>query len=502
MGNRMCHRLKREYFRTILMQEQGWFDANNPYEFATKVQAQLEQVEFGIGEKFGVIIQMAAQCVSGFVIAFILSWEITLVMLCVSPLVIVIIMILVKALRIGIIMERKIWEKAGGFAEELLYNIKIVSSFANFEYEMNRFNQKVELCYQLNIATVFRMGICIGILLFLLNSSVSIAIFYGRALIGKKMNYNKGRDFRGPDVASTALSTLIGLIGLGTGAPNLKVIQEACTVTSDYFTLYEREPQIDHSQSVEKPSRENILGKIEFKNVKFIYPSEPNKRVILEGMNLLFEPGKKVALVGESGCGKSTTVNLIKRLYEICEGEILIDNMDIKKYDIKYLRSLIGYVQQEPVLFNKSIKENLIFGREEQLKQLGNIEELIQNACDESYASEFITKLPGQLDYIVGIKGSKLSGGKKQRIAIARAILAKPQILILDEATSVLDAKSEKEVQRALDNISQNKNVTTIIIAYRLSTIKNADLIYAIKEGKVVKQGNHKQLLKLNGYYA
>ena len=136
------------------------------------------------------------------------------------------------------------------------------------------------------------------------------------------------------------------------------------------------------------------------------------------------------------------------------------------------------------------------------MKQLGNIEELIQNACDESYASEFITKLPGQLDYIVGIKGSKLSGGKKQRIAIARAILAKPQILILDEATSVLDAKSEKEVQRALDNINQNKNVTTIIIAYRLSTIKNADLIYAIKEGKVVKQGNHKQLLKLNAYYA
>ena len=295
---------------------------------------------------------------------------------------------------------------------------------------------------------------------------------------------------------------MIGLIGLGTGAPNLKVIQEACTATSDYFTLYEREPQIDHSQSVEKPPRENIFRKIEFKNVKFIYPSEPNKRVILEGMNLLFEPGKKVALVGESGCGKSTTVNLIERLYEICEGEILIDNMDIKKYDIKYLRSLIGYVQQEPVLFNKSIKENLIFGRGEQLKQLGNIEELIQNACDESYASEFITKLPGQLDYIVGIKGSKLSGGKKQRIAIARAILAKPQILILDEATSALDAKSEKEVQRALDNISQNKNVTTIIIAYRLSTIKNADLIYAIKEGKVVKQGNHKQLLKLNGYYA
>ena len=501
MGNRMCHRLKRQYFQIILQQEQGWFDANNPYEFATKVQAQLEQVEFGIGEKFGVILQMTSQCVAGFVIAFILSWEITLVMLTVLPFVAIVIVILVKALRIGIIMERKTWEIAGGLAEEMLYNIKTVTSFANFEYEMTRFNQKVELCYQLNKSTVFRLGICIGILIFLLNTSNSIAIIYGRTLIGKKYNYNKGRDFRGPDVASASLSTLMGIIGLGIGAPNLKVIQEACTATSDYFTLYEREPQMDNSQSVEKPPRDQILGKIEFKDVKFIYPSDPNKRVILEGLNLLFEPGKKVALVGESGCGKSTTVNLIERLYETCGGEIIIDGLDIKKYDVKYLRSLIGYVQQEPVLFNKSIRENLIFGREEQLKQLGDIDELIQNACDESYASEFINKLPGELDYVVGIKGSKLSGGQKQRIAIARAILAKPQILILDEATSALDTKSEKEVQRALDNISQ-KNVTTIIIAHRLSTIKNADIIYAIKEGKVIEKGTHKELLEKKGYYA
>ena len=175
--------------------------------------------------------------------------------------------------------------------------------------------------------------------------------------------------------------------------------------------------------------------------------------------------------------------------------------MDIKKYDVEYLRGLIEYEQQEQVLFNRSIRDNLIFGRQEYIESLGNIDDLIQNACDESYATEFIQKLPDQLDYVVGIKGSKLSGGQKQRVAIARAILAKPKILILDEATSALDNKSEKEVQRALDNISQ-KNVTTVIIAHRLSTIKNADLIYAIKEGHVVEQGNHQSLLAQNGYYA
>ena len=501
MGSRMCHSLKRRYFTVILNQEQGWFDMNNAFEFATKVQAQLEQIEMGIGEKFGQILTMLSQCIVAFVFAFMTSWKVTLVMLAISPAILGAVCYLVNALKTGIIMGRKTWEKAGGIAEEMLYNIKTVASFANFEYESQRFNQKVELCYQLDLGTVYRLAISIGFLIFFLNCSFVIAIIYGRTLIGKDINTNKGRDFTGADIMTAAFCTLMGIMGIGLTAPNIKIIQESCTATSDYFSLYERIPEMDYSQSVEKPPREQVLGRIEFKNVKFIYPSDPNERVILEGMNLLFEPGKKVALVGESGCGKSTTVNLIERLYEISDGEILIDGMDIKRYDVNYLRSLIGYVQQEPVLFNKSIRENLIFGREEQLGQLGNIDELIQTACDEAYATEFVSKLPDQLDYVVGIKGSKLSGGQKQRIAIARAILHKPKILILDEATSALDTKSEKEVQRALDNISQ-KNVTTIIIAHRLSTIKNADLIYAIKEGRVIEQGTHKQLLELNGYYA
>ena len=501
IGSRICHKLKRNYLSVILSQEQGWFDANNAFEFATKVQAQLEQVEMGIGEKFGQIITMCSQCIVAFVFAFITSWKLTLVMLCIAPFIIIDVLVLVNALRTGIIMGRKTWEKAGGLAEEMLYNIKTVASFANFEYETRRFDEKVELVYQLDLGTVYRLALCIGFLIFFLNISFVIAIVYGRTLIKKEINTNKGRDFTGADVMTAAFCTLMGIMGIGLTAPNLKIVQESCTATSDYFTLYEREPQMDYSQSVEKPPRETIQGRIEFRDVKFIYPSDPNERVILDHLNLVFEPGKKVALVGESGCGKSTTVNLIERLYEASGGEVLIDGIDIKRYDVKYLRSLIGYVQQEPVLFNKTIRDNLIFGREEQLKELGNVNDLIQNACDESYAAEFISKLPDQLDYVVGIKGSKLSGGQKQRIAIARAILAKPKILILDEATSALDNKSEKEVQRALDNISQ-KNVTTVIIAHRLSTIKNADLIYAIKEGHVVEQGTHRELLQQNGYYA
>ncbi len=222
--------------------------------------------------------------------------------------------------------------------------------------------------------------------------------------------------------------------------------------------------------------------------------------MILKDLNIIIEPGKKVALVGESGCGKSTTVNLLERLYEASSGEVLIDGIEIKKYDLPYLRNLIGYVQQEPVLFNKSIKENIIFGRDEIVKELGDTDTLINNALEEAYASEFINNNKDGINYIVGIKGSKLSGGQKQRIAIARAILCQPKILILDEATSALDTKSEKEVQRALDHISQ-KNVTTVIIAHRLSTIKNSDCIYAIRNGEVIESGTHESLLAKQGYY-
>ena len=501
VGNRCVYNLKRKYFTTILSQEQGWFDSNNAFEFSTKVQAQLEQVEQGIGDKVGMVLTMVSQCIIGFIFAFMASWKLTLVMLCVAPLIIFFSMFLMMAMRKGIMLARKTWETAGGIAEEMLYNIKTVASFANFEYELRRFYEKVEVVWQIDLVNTCKLGFSVGFIIFFLNLCIFLAFIYGRTLIKKDYNSNKGRDFTGGDVISAAFCTLMGIAGIGMIAPNIKTIQESCSAASDYFNLYDRKPAMDLTNSIERPPLSDIHGRIEFNGVNFYYPSDPNQRLILNGIDLVFEPGQKVALVGESGCGKSTTVNLIERLYDITGGQLLIDGIEINRYDIKYLRSLIGYVQQEPVLFNKSIRENLIFGREEYLNSIGNIDELIQTACDEAYATEFINNLPDGLDYVVGIKGGKLSGGQKQRIAIARAILARPKILILDEATSALDNKSEKEVQRALDNISQ-KSVTTVIIAHRLSTIKNADLIYAIKGGKVLEQGNHKQLLAKGGYYA
>ena len=493
-GLRQIYHLKEKYFLTILKQEQGWFDANNAFEFATKVQAQLEQIELGLGDKFAQILQMVSQMIAGLIIAFTSSWKLTLVMLCISPFILICIMYLVTSMKRAIILSRKTYEFAGGIAEEMLYNIKTVASFANFDFEKERFNHYVDKVHGYESEKAFKLGISIGGILFFLNFTFVAAVLYGRKLVEDK-------GLEGGDVMTVIFSTIMAIMSLGSIAPNIKILQEAAAASSDYFTLYEMEPKIDLSESTFKPPRDQVKGKIEFKDIEFIYPSDVNQRKILNGLNLVFEPGQKVALVGESGCGKSTTVNLIERLYEPHAGQVLIDDVDIKKYDIHYLRSLIGYVQQEPVLFNRSIKENLIFGREDTIKELGDINQLMEEACEEAYAKEFIEGNVDKYNYTVGIKGSKLSGGQKQRIAIARAILCKPKILILDEATSALDNKSEKEVQRTLDHISQ-KNVTTVIIAHRLSTIKNADLIYAIKEGRVLEKGTHKELLDKNGYYA
>ena len=501
VGMRQMHHLKEKYFAVILRQEQGWFDANNAYEFSTKVQAQFEQITLGVGEKFGITLQAISQVIVGLIIAFYKSWLLTLVMLAISPTIFVCVLFLVCSLRKPIIGARKTYEKAGGAAEEMLYNIKTVASFSNFEFEIHRFNRMIDLVHYFDRQKAYRLGLSIGGVLFFIYLTFFVALVYARKLIGDDVwNDNSNSPFTLGDTVTVVFSTLIAILSIGLTAPNIKIIQESAIASSDYFTLYERKPQMDFSQSVEMPPRDQVNGRIEFRDVCFSYPSDPNKRMILKNINLVIEPGKKVALVGESGCGKSTTVNLIERLYEATSGEVLIDGIDIKRYNLPYLRTLIGYVQQEPVLFNRPIRDNVIFGRHELVQELGDPETLVQNAINESYASEFVNNTSDGLNYVVGIKGGKLSGGQKQRIAIARAILCDPKILILDEATSALDNKSEKEVQRALDHISE-RNVTTVIIAHRLSTIKNADLIYAIRDGQVLESGTHEELLAKQGYY-
>ena len=531
------HRLKENYFSILMNQEQAYFDKINSFELVTKVQNQLEQIELGLGDKFGFIIQKIFNILTAIFISLIICWKLSFIILAVAPLTLISIIYFTKITKNASNISKKAYERAGGIAEEMLYNIETIYSFVNFDFEMERFNKNIDQVYKCDENKAFKISLSQSIMGLLSYLSFIVAIFFGKKIIiENKINKIKN-GLKVGDVLVVILNMSSVIWSFIAIAPNLKIIIDVTTSSRDYFTLIKRKPKIHKNSFPVSKNRNEIKGIIEFKNVNFSYN---NSQRVLDNFSLKIEEGKKISLVGESGCGKSTVVNLIERIYEIDfyknkdkeiindietimlkednsinnnisyssdnlqlinQKGIFLDGEDINNYDLEFYRSLFGYVQQDPVLFNKSIKDNIIFGREKIIKKLNlNLDNLIKEACDISHASEFINKLDKGLNYKVGIQGNKLSGGQKQRIAIARAVLLKPKIIILDEATSALDYQNELEVQKALDNLKLN-NITTFIISHRLNTIINSDIIYCMKNGKIVEQGNHKDLFNKNGFY-
>ena len=500
LSKRCMYNFKKKYFSVILSQEQAWFDSANVYEFATKIQTQLEYIELGLGTGLGNVLMDFFVGIASFIFAFFGSWKLSLVLLCFSPLSFIISIIFNRINVEGNYLVLQTWELAGGIAEEILYNINTVASFANFDYELNRFYEDNKLSNEIELMVNCKTKFLQAIFVIINGLIIFVGIIYGRTLIRKDYNSFRGRDLTGGDVSLTFNNISSCVSSIGNFTNNVQYVQLALAATSDFFNLYERKPNMDLTKSKQKPPLSEIKGKIEYRNVEFYYPSDKNKKMVLNGLSFTVEAGQKVALLGDSGCGKSTATFLLERLYDVTGGQILIDGIDIREYDIQYLRNIIGYIGQNPVLFNTSIRENIIFGNEDYIKEFGgDLNELIKDACEQAFVTEFLHTLPGELDFIVGLKGNKLSLGQKQRIALARAILTKPKVLILDEATSALDNYSAKMISKALDNISK-MNITTITIAHKFLIIKNVDMIYILKEGKIFQKVSHEELVKNVGY--
>ena len=258
--------------------------------------------------------------------------------------------------------------------------------------------------------------------------------------------------------------------------------------------LFDRKPTIDFWSNEGQPVT-SIQGTVEFRDVHFRYPTRPEQPV-LRGLNLSVKPGQYIALVGASGCGKSTTIALLERFYDPLVGGIYVDGKEISSLNINDYRSFIALVSQEPTLYQGTIKENVLLGADREDVPDSEIE----FACREANIYDFIMSLPDGFSTVVGSKGSMLSGGQKQRIAIARALLRDPKILLLDEATSALDSESEHVVQAALDKAAKGR--TTIAVAHRLSTIQKADVIYVFDQGVVVESGDHNELMSKGGRYS
>ncbi|ELR45371.1 Multidrug resistance protein 1, partial [Bos mutus] len=483
-AGRQVHRIRKQFFHAIMKQEIGWFDVHDVGELNTRLTDDVSKINEGIGDKIGMFFQAMATFFTGFIIGFTEGWKLTLVILAISPVLGLSANIWAKILSSFTDKELLAYAKAGAVAEEVLAAIRTVIAFGGQKKELERYNKNLEEAKRIGIKKAVTANISVGAAFLLIYASYALAFWYGTSLV-------LSREYSIGQVLTVFFSVLIGAFSIGQASPNIEAFANARGAAYEVFKIIDHKPSIDsYSNTGHKP--DNIKGNLEFRNVHFHYPSR-NEVKILKGLNLKVGSGQTVALVGNSGCGKSTTVQLMQRLYDPTEGMVSIDGQDIRTINVRYLREIIGVVSQEPVLFATTIAENIRYGREDVTM------DEIQKAVKEANAYDFIMKLPNKFDTLVGERGAQLSGGQKQRIAIARALVRNPKILLLDEATSALDTESEAVVQAALDKAREGR--TTIVIAHRLSTVRNADVIAGLDDGVIVEEGNHNELMGKRGIY-
>ncbi|RXM29042.1 Bile salt export pump [Acipenser ruthenus] len=482
---RQIQQIRKTYFRKVMRMDIAWFDCNSVGELNTRMSDDINKINDAISDQVGIFIQRFTTFVCGFLMGFVRGWKLTLVIIAASPLIGVgaALMALFVAKLTG--RELQAYAKAGAVADEVLSAIRTVSAFGGEKKEVERYDKNLVSAQRWGIRKGLIMGFFTGYMWFIIFLCYALAFWYGSSLVVDTHEYSPGT------LVQVFFGVLIGALNLGQASPCLEAFASGRGAAAVIFETSDKDPEID-CMSEAGYKLEKVKGDIEFHNVNFHYPSRPDVK-ILDQLSMVINAGETTAFVGPSGAGKSTAVQLIQRFYDPKDGMVTLDGHDIRSLNIPWLRSLIGIVEQEPVLFATTIAENIRYGRED-----ASMEEIIQ-AAKEANAYNFIMDLPQKFDTMVGEGGGQMSGGQKQRIAIARALVRNPRILLLDMATSALDNESEAVVQDALDKVRMGR--TTISIAHRLSTIKNADVIIGFEHGRAVERGKHDELLERKGVY-
>ncbi|KAJ3409717.1 ATP-binding cassette, sub-B (MDR TAP), member 4 [Chytridiales sp. JEL 0842] len=491
-GENQAKRLREKYLESVLRQDIGWFDKTQTGEVTTRLTADIITIQEGISDKVAICFQAGTAFITGFIIAFVKGWRLALVLCAVFPILGGASALMAKSLKARTSQGSDNYANAGAIAQEVFSSIRTVVAFGGQGREILRYFEHLKLAEKQGIRAAMINGATVGFVFMVIFSTYALGFWFGGTLI------NRGQMNPG-EVINVFFAIIIGAFSLGNMAPSLSAIGSALGAAAKIFETIDRVSPID-ALSEEGKKLDKVTGRVEFKNIDFHYPQRPDVP-ILKNFSLTVEAGSTVALVGASGSGKSTIVKLLERFYDTINGQVLVDGVDVKELNVKYLRTQIGIVSQEPVLFDQTVRENILNGlpggvgsyTKEQLDQM------VEKACKTANAWEFISALPKGLDTPVGEAGGMMSGGQKQRISIARAVIRSPTILLLDEATSALDTESERVVQKALDNAAKDR--TTIVIAHRLSTIKNADLIVVMSEGEIVEQGTHNELLEKKAAY-
>jgi len=470
-------------YRQLVQLPMTFFDKRRTGELISRITADVSMLQDTFSVTLAELFRQIITLIAGIVFLMVTTPKLTLFMLATFPILIIIAMIFGKFIRKLSKQTQDELAAANVIVEETLHSIMTVKSFVGEEYESNRYSKGLNKVVKVALKAAGFRGAFISFIIFALFGGIVAVMWYGAALVASG-------DMSVGDLVSFVLyTTFIGgsIAGLG---DIYGQIQKAIGSSERVLEILHESPEDSTSDFQLVP----VKGNIKFKNVRFTYPTRPEVEV-LKNINLNIPAGEKVALAGHSGAGKSTIIQLLLKFYPVQNGEVEIDGKAIQEWNLKQLRSNIGIVPQEVLLFGGSIRENIAYAKPDAS------EEEIINAAKKANAWQFISKFPEGLETKVGERGVKLSGGQRQRVAIARAILKDPAILILDEATSSLDAESEALVQEALDELMKNR--TTIIIAHRLSTIRKVDRIYVLKDGEIVEKGTHEELtLQENGFYA
>ncbi|CAH2282580.1 ATP-binding cassette sub-family B member 5-like isoform X1 [Pelobates cultripes] len=482
---RQTRKMRKHFFHSVLAQEISWFDVTKSGELNNRLTEDINKINDGIGDKVGHLLQNVSTFFAGLIIALAKGWQLALVYMAVSPLIAVSAGLFSKMMVSLTSKELSAYAEAGAVAEEVLSSIRTVVAFGGEDKELKRYSNNLGKAQQFGIKKAIASQLSIGLMYLIIYASYGLGFWYGTTLILGGTGYTIG------DSLVIFFSVVLSSYCLGQASSHFGAFSIARGAAYNIFNIIDKMSKID-SFSSEGYKPDHIEGNVEFKNVHFCYPSRPDVQV-LKGLNIKVKSGQTVALVGQSGCGKSTTVQLLQRLYDPLDGTVFVDGHDIRSLNVRHYRELIGVVSQEPVLFGTTIKNNIKFGRE-------NVtDEEIEKAVKEANAYDFIMSLPDKYETLVGERGAQLSGGQKQRIAIARALVRNPKILLLDEATSALDSESESIVQVALDKAREGR--TTIVIAHRLSTVWTADVIAVLENGAVAEQGTHSELMEKKGIY-
>ncbi|KAJ1263910.1 hypothetical protein BS78_09G222300 [Paspalum vaginatum] len=488
-GGKLVERIRSLSFERIVYQEISWFDksANTSGTVGARLSVDASNIRRLVGDSLALMVRSTVTVLAGFIIAMVANWRLALVATVVLPLGGLQGFLQIKFLEGFSADAKAMYEEATQVANDAVSGIRTIASFCAERKVMKTYNAKCKAPVRQGIRQGIVSGLGFGVSFFVLYSTYALCFYVGAKFMldGKATFTEVFRVFFALLMATIGVSQTSAL-----GSDSAKAKASASTI----FALIDSRSKIDPS-SDDGMVLVDVVGELELCHVCFSYPSRPDMQIFRD-LNLRIPSGKTVALVGESGCGKSTIIALLERFYDPDSGMITLDGVDIKDLKVGWLRRQMGLVSQEPVLFNDTIRANIAYGKEGDATE----EEIIA-AAKAANAHQFISALPQGYGTFAGERGAQLSGGQKQRVAIARAVLRDPRILLLDEATSALDAESERAVQEALDRAVIGR--TTVVVAHRLSTIRGAGVIAVLRNGEVVAQGTHEQLMaSKDGVYA